>query len=225
MKVPRSRPVALDTEQAARLVQLLQGHEFEPMFRLALAAGIRPGEYTGLRWEDVDWKSKRLTVRQGIWQVSRSDVRVIGVKSHRSERPISLVDEEIALLRDHRRQQAALQLRAGAVWEDRGLVFTNDRGRPLDQYRLRRSFYALLRAAELPKVNLYSLRRTMASIMHALGVPPKVIASRMGHADTQVLFKHYIREFEAQDAAAAESMAAAIREARRTGHRHAEGDC
>ncbi len=86
-------------------------------------------------------------------------------------------------------------------------------------------FDTLLRAAELPKVNLYSLRRTMASVMHALGVPPKVIATRMGHADTQVLFKHYIREFEAQDAAAAESMAAAIREARRIGHRDAEADC
>jgi integrase len=105
---------------------------------------------------------------------------------------------------------------------DSGLVFSDDRGRPLDQYRLRRSFYALLRAAALPKVNLYSLRRTTASIMHALGVLPRVIASRMGHADTQVLFKHYIREFEAQDAAAAESMAAAIREARWIEHRHAE---
>ncbi len=88
VKVPRSRPSALDTVQAARLVELLQGHEFEHILRLALAAGMRPGEYTGLRWEDVDCKVKHLTVRQGIWQVSRSDVRVIGVKSHRSERPI-----------------------------------------------------------------------------------------------------------------------------------------
>lgn len=223
-KVPRRRPLALDTEQAARLVELLQGHEFEHIFRLALAAGMRPGEYTGLRWEDVDWKAKRLTVSQGIWQVSRSDVRVVGVKTHRSERPISLVDEEIALLRDQCRQQAGLRLMAGEAWEDRDLVFTDNRGRPLDQYRLRRSFYALLRDAALPKVNLYSLRRTMASIMHALVVPPKVIASRMGHADTQVLFKHYIREFEAQDAAAAESMAKAIREARRIQPPHAEGD-
>jgi len=65
---------------------------------------------------------------------------VIGVKSHRSERPISLVDEEIALLRDLRRHQAALRLQAGAAWQDGGLAFTDDYGRPLDQYRLRRSF-------------------------------------------------------------------------------------
>jgi integrase len=156
VKVPRTQPQALDTDQAARLVDLLDGHEFERIFRLALAAGMRPGEYTALRWEDVDWKRRRVTVRQGLWQLTRSDVRVVGVKTHRSERPIALVDEEIELLREERRRQAAVRLRAGAAWDDNGLAFTDDRGRPLDQYRLRRSFYALLKAAGLPKVNLYS---------------------------------------------------------------------
>ena len=64
----------------------------------------------------------------------------------------------------------------------------------------------------------------MASIMHALRVPPKTIASRMGHADTQVLFKHYIKEFDEQDREAAESMAAALREAQCTSSAHAEGE-
>jgi integrase len=99
VKVPRSQPRALDAEEAASLVELLRGHEFERIFRLALGAGMRPGEYTALRWEDIDWSERRLTVRQGIWQLTRSDVRVVGVKSHRSERPISLVDEEVELLR------------------------------------------------------------------------------------------------------------------------------
>ncbi|HXM57888.1 MAG TPA: hypothetical protein VOB72_21005 [Candidatus Dormibacteraeota bacterium] len=76
----------------------------------------------------------------------------------------------------------------------------------------------------MPAVNLYSLRRTMASIMHALRVPPKTIASRMGHADTQVLFRHYIKEFDAQDREAAESMAAALREARARGTRTAHAE-
>jgi len=66
--------------------------------------------------------------KAGYLAISRSDLRVIGVKSHRSEGPISLADEEIGFLRDHRRQQAALRLQAGTAWEDRGLVFTDDRG-------------------------------------------------------------------------------------------------
>jgi integrase len=225
VKVPKHKPMALDTEQAARLVELLSGHEYEYIFRLALGTGMRPGEYVALRWDDVDFKARRLMVQQGIWQVTRQDVRVVGVKSHRSERPIALVDDEVVLLRQQRREQAAVRL-AAAEWGDNGLVFADGQGRPIDQYRLRRTLKRLLEDAGLPVVNLYSLRRTMASIMHALGVPPKVIASRMGHADTQVLFRHYIKEFDTQDREAAESMAAALREARGRGARgiHAEGD-
>ncbi len=223
VKVPKHKPVALDTEQAARLVELLSGHEYEYIIRLALGTGMRPGEYVGVRWVDVDLKARRLVVQQGIWQLTRHDVRMIGVKSHRSERPIALVDDEVALLRQQRRVQAAVRL-AAAEWQDNGLVFTDGEGRPVDQYSLRRAFKRLLADAELPAVNLYSLRRTMASIMHALGVPPKVIASRMGHADTQVLFRHYIKEFDAQDREAAESMAAALRAARGTRRAHAEGE-
>jgi integrase len=223
VKVPKHKPVALDTEQAARLVELLSGHEYEHLFRLALATGMRPGEYVGLRWTDVDFQARLVVVQQGIWQVTRRDVRVIGVKSHRSERPIALVDDEMALLRQQRRAQSALRL-AAKEWQDSGLVFTDAHGRPIDQYRLRRTFKRLLEDAGLPVVNLYSLRRTMASIMHALGIPSKVIASRMGHADTQVLFRHYIKEFDTQDRDAAESMAAALRAARGTRRAHAEGE-
>ena len=77
-----------------------------------------------------------------------------------------------------------------------------------------------MESAGLPAVTPYSLRRTMASIMHALGYPPGTIAARMGHADTQVLFRHYIKEFEEQDREAAEGMAAALRGRQRTRSAH-----
>ena len=64
----------------------------------------------------------------------------------------------------------------------------------------------------------------MASLMHALGVPPKVIASRLGHADTQVLFEHYVKEFEAQDQEAAAALEDALIQARGTRKGHAVAD-
>jgi hypothetical protein len=81
-----------------------------------------------LRWADVDLKARRLVVQQGLWQVTLGDVRVVGVKSHRSERPIALVDDEVALLPQQRRAQAAVRL-AAAEWQDNGLVFTDGQGR------------------------------------------------------------------------------------------------
>ncbi|MBO0704435.1 MAG: site-specific integrase, partial [Candidatus Dormibacteraeota bacterium] len=216
VKVPRARKQALDVDEANMLIEALKDHELGRLFRLAMVTGMRPGEYLGLRWADVDLKSKRLTVRQGVWQRNRKDVRVVGVKSHRSERPISLTDGEVELLKAQWRAQERERSVAGDAWEDWGLVFADPGGRPLDYYRVRRDFRSLLESAGLPEVTPYSLRRTMASIMHALGYPAGTIAARMGHADTQVLFRHYIKEFEEQDREAAEGMAAALRGRQRT---------
>ncbi|MGH7882898.1 MAG: tyrosine-type recombinase/integrase [Candidatus Dormibacteraceae bacterium] len=225
VKVPRTDPKALDVEQSRLMVLSLKDHEYERMFKLALVTGMRPGEYVGLRWEDVELKAKLLNVYQGIWQRTRQDVRVVGVKSHRSERPIELTDDEVRLLREQWRYQERQRAAAGKAWENWGLVFTDDAGRPIDYYRLRRAFRGILVNVGLPIVSPYSLRRTMASIMHALGVPSKTIAARMGHADTQVLFRHYIREFEAGGRAAAENFAAVLRgeECTRSAHTKANG--
>ena len=105
VKVPRGRKQALDVDEANVLIEALKDHDLGRLFRLAMVTGMRPGEYLGLRWADVDLKSKRLTVRQGVWQRNRKDVRVVGVKSHRSERPISLTDGEVDLLKEQWRAQ------------------------------------------------------------------------------------------------------------------------
>src|SRR5262249_41128292 len=95
--------------------------------------------------------------------------------------------------------------------------------RPSDQYRLRRRFHQLLRAAGLPQVNFYTLM-TIGSIMHALGVPPKVIACRLGHASTQVLFKHYMKDRNGSPAAAGCRLEDALRRTRGTLMGHGEAD-
>lgn len=67
-------------------------------------------------------------------------------------------------------------------------------------------------------------RRLWTGSRSPLKVPPKVIAARLGHADTQVLFEHYVKEFEEQDRQAGEALHEALRAARGTRMGHAEGD-
>jgi hypothetical protein len=75
-----------------------------------LPCGMRPGEYTGLRWEDVDF---------GRQAAGGSASYLAG-----------------------KQRQAAYRLAAGTAWEDWGIVFADEIGRPIDQYRLRRRFYS-----------------------------------------------------------------------------------
>ena len=58
------------------------------------------------------------------------------MKTHRSERPISLTDDEVELLRAQWREQERMKVAAGDAWENWGLVFADQRGLPLDQYCL-----------------------------------------------------------------------------------------
>ena len=57
VKVPKPAPrviAPLDIEQSKTFLKAACNHRLGPMFSVALACGLRIGEATGLRWEDVD---------------------------------------------------------------------------------------------------------------------------------------------------------------------------
>ncbi len=49
------------------------------LFLAAIHTGMRSGELAGLKWEDIDWKAKYVTVRRGI-----ANGRVTQTKTARS---------------------------------------------------------------------------------------------------------------------------------------------
>ena len=75
--------------------------------------------------------------------------------------------------------------KAGEAWEDRGLVFCNALGRPIEAGNLtRRSYWPLLDRAGLPRsVRFHDLRHTVASLMIDLDENLKVVQEQLGHAD------------------------------------------
>ncbi len=65
----------------------------------------------------------------------------------------------------------------------RGLVFCTVFGKPLDLNNLvYECFLSLLKRAELPRVRLYDLRHTTASLLLEAGENLKVVSERLGHA-------------------------------------------
>jgi integrase len=87
--------------------------------------------------------------------------------------------------------QAAQRLQTGAAWTDLDLVSTNVRGYPHSPERVRASFYEALKAAKVPKVRLYALRHTMASLVLHETKDLKLVAARLGHASELLVLKTY----------------------------------
>jgi hypothetical protein len=76
----------LTVEQARIFVKALAGHQYSDLFAIALTTGMRPSEYLGLTWNDLDLErgtasvSHTLEWRKGGWQFSFSSVAIeIGV--------------------------------------------------------------------------------------------------------------------------------------------------
>jgi len=113
----------------------------------------------------------------------------------------------VAALRRHRRAQLEERLQAANIWEDHNLVFSNERGRPLDGNNFRqRAFGRLLDRAGLPPMRFHSLRHTAATLLMSAGVPVKVASEMLGHADITTTLRTYSHVLPGMQQQAADAM-------------------
>lgn len=176
---------------------------------VALALGLRQGEALGLRWEDVDLDDGTLRVRQTLYRLPGKGIVFGTPKTQRSARAITLPAGLLAELKAHRKAQNEQRLHAGDQWQDHGLVFTLDDGRPIDPSVDRRRWLALLGKAGVKPIKLHSARHTAATIMLLRGVDPRIVMDYMGWSQisTASNYQHAVKEAQQQ---AASAMDAAI---------------
>jgi integrase len=120
------------------------------------------------------------------WQITQLGWETIQgkPKTEASDRVIALDTDTVAVLRAHRRAQAAERLAAGEAWVDSGFVFTDEIGQPLHPQHVSDHFYRLAYETGLPPVRLHDLRHGAASLMLAAGVDLKVVQETLGHVSS-----------------------------------------
>jgi hypothetical protein len=95
---------------------------------------------------------------------------------------------------------------AGGSWQENGLLFPSQVGTPLEERNVLRRFQAICEANGLPKLRLYDLRHTHASLLIHEGVHPKKISERLGHSSLKLTMDTYGHLFEGSDRDSAEKM-------------------
>jgi integrase len=78
--------------------------------------------------------------------------------------------------------QAADRERLGAAWSDTGLVFTSKSGLPIEPRNVDRTFARACTTTGCGESGCRTLRHTAATLLKALGVPPKDAQVILGHA-------------------------------------------
>ncbi len=99
-------------------------HRLGAFFHVAAYTGARRGELLNLRWPDVDLEAKRLTITGSTAVIAGE--RIDGTTKSGRTRVVSIDDETVAVLRQHKGDQVADQLKAGDSWRGvkDGYVFT-----------------------------------------------------------------------------------------------------
>ncbi len=212
---------ALSPEQAQAFLKAAADDKWGVLFALALTTGMRPGEYLGLQWKDVDLTKGIATVRRAVAFRSGGEWEFAEPKTAKSVRRIPLPPSVTAMLVEHQTKQAervaATRQRReekGEPFEysDHGLVFAGDQGQPLDLRNLtQRHFRAILKAAGLPQeLRLYDLRHSCATLLLAQGEHPKVVSERLGHASVTLTLDTYSHVLPTMQQQAAERLESAL---------------
>ncbi len=170
------------------------------LWDLLTMSGLRPGEALGLKWADI--AGNTISVQRSL-VTSGHSWTIAEPKTQRSRRTVPLAASTVKALQKHRRIQAQEKLKAGSNYQDNDFIFANSTGMPLDIKNITaRHFRKVLSAAKLPKIRLYDLRHTAATLMLAAGVNPKVASERLGHSTivlTMDTYSHVLPDMQ-QDA-------------------------
>jgi integrase len=207
LKVPqqvRNEMRSLTVEQARALLKAAEGTKYGPVLAVALTTGMRPSEYLGLKWQDIDWARQTVSVVRSIRRLNGkwcfSDTKRL-----RSRRPIKLQHWIVSLLHDLHTKVGAQDLYP----EARDLIFRTPSGQPISADYLAKHFRSILDIAGVPRMRLYDLRHSAATIALAAGVSPKVVSEQLGHASTAFTldtYAHVLPHMQDEAAARVEAM-------------------
>ena len=206
------RPKPWTPEQSQAFLQHIAQDRLANLYHLMLVTGMRRGETVGLRWEDVDLDGECLFVIQQITDVNGRSM-VSTPKTKRGQRLVPIDAETVAMLRRQRETQNLERVAWGPAWNEAGLIFTREDGRPLRPEYVTRHFQALALRAGLPVIRLHDLRHTNASLALSAGVDLKVVSERLGHSQLAITADLYTHVNRGLGKAAAEQIARALRPA------------
>lgn len=200
-------------EEIGRFIDaVMSDEEYGAAYLLTIVTGLRQSEVLGLHWDAVDLDACTVHVRNKLYRDSRHRTWYEGPpKSPKSRRMVTFPEQVVSVLAAHRRKQVESRLRAGPLWDDRGLVFCNELGGPLHGETVTRRMYRLLDAHGLPRKRFHDLRHSHATALLSRGTPLETIRKRLGHADrrTTDIYAHVTEEL---DRAASDVFGAMLRQ-------------
>ncbi|WHH57285.1 tyrosine-type recombinase/integrase [Petroclostridium sp. X23] len=205
VEVPKKKPFnakILDSDEVPSLLEAFKNTNLYIPVLLGVAVGLRRGEALGLRWQDIDYKNKTITISQTILH-SKAGIIINTPKTIKSHRTIVISDTIIAALKYQQERQQENKDLLGEAYQDNDLVTCGADGSPINPSTFSRNFSDTLERNDLTHIRFHDLRHTNATLMLKSDIPAKIASERLGHSTIGItldLYSHVLKEMQ-QDAA------------------------
>lgn len=158
--------------------------------------GLRKGELQGLKWNNINFSKKELTVER-----TRDKYGDRSPKTKKSFRTILIDDIVLEQLKIYKTWCKKILLTFGKKLKDNGddfIFISHQSGTPIGDNTLNASFTRIVKDTGVKKITPHGLRHTHATILIAEKTPLKTISDRLGNTPEMVLkvYGHSFKELE-----------------------------
>lgn len=151
----------LTKEELSAFFNCVDNYKFKTIFMLAYGSGLRIGEITNLRVEDIDSKTMRVFVREGKGNKERYTIL--------SKQSLEMLRVYWSKCRQNKR---------------RGRIFLSESGKAITEYVIRTHFRKYREIAKLDKkVTMHTLRHCFATHLIERGATLIQVKELMGHSN------------------------------------------
>lgn len=187
-----------ELKEFLKLAQTATLSYFFPLVHLMSYTGLRQGEAIALKWSDIDFENKKITVDKTAARIKEKQT-LQTPKTKNSKRVISIDPTTLSILKSWKKDQIKIYFKNGKHFEgDDNFIFTNQRGDWVHIHNFIRYFKRFIADHKLKPITPHGLRHTHASLLFSAGVEPKNISDRLGHSTVQITLDLYTHITEEQ---------------------------
>lgn len=167
------------TEREVQLLLTEKGLDWvKDGIMIAYRTGMRPGEIYALKWTDINFEQRFISVQRSI---SRASSKCI-LKTTKTASGVRRIDIDSVLI---------AHLRKIKENADGEFLFPGTRRDYRIPWNLSKYLKQMCIDAGITPRDFYSLRHTHATVLFAHGVHPKIVQERMGHSDIGITMGTY----------------------------------
>lgn len=178
-------------------------------FALLLQTGMRSGEMTGLRWQDIDFQNRKIHISRTMEYIAKKKMWEIGTpKTQNGNRYIPLTREAETILKEQKEKNRHIKV---IPLEFADIVFLNKKGEPIKNTAYNEHIYKSCDKIGIKRFSMHTFRHTFATRCIENGMRPKTLQIILGHSNISITMDLYVHVTEDEEKNELESIEAKLK--------------